>query len=227
MAAYSTLIDGSKWFSYGIETRKNVVNPIQWQAQHYICRYNGHISISLLSKDFGRTSSFPSLKPYFLGEHSLRLYKEALRNNLPEELLIEALIFNCHKVYPPGDKYSPELSEKGQNSFDIAHIRKNRKMIKSNSIYVRKSLGLDIDVSEDLIDLNKIIQANELYFLQQKTDEELETMGLPKHSLMYDVETGNIQETLIPLDSQKLSEIWWEKFRDLDGWKRFDRYGRK
>ena len=171
MAAYLTLIDGSIWFPYGIEREQNVIHPQQWQAQMYLCKHSGHVSVDPLHKNFGRNLQFPpDLKPYYLAEHSLRLVLEVEKyidkniyfSDLPEneedKILLEALCFNCHKIYPPGDKYSPELSEKGQTKFDQSHILKNRRLVKLNSILVRKSLGLPIKVTELLVDLNKQIQ---------------------------------------------------------------------
>ena len=234
MAAYLTLIDGTIWFPYGNEREYNKVHPHQWQSQMYICKYSGHVSVDPIHKDFGKSKEFPlDLRPYFLAEHSLRLldvlnryfdeasiteYKEDFKN----EQRLEALIFNCHKVYPPGDKNSPELSEKGQSNFDTNHIRKNRFMIKANSIAVRHSLGLSRSVSPILIDLNRQLQANELYHLQNKTDEELVLMKLPPHSKIFDLKTNKEVHKIYPLNSQELSEMWWSKFIDLGGWKAFD-----
>ena len=231
MAAYLTLIDGSIWFPYGIEREQNVIHPQQWQAMMYLCKHSGHISVDPLHSNFGRTKEFPpDLKPYFLAEHSLRLLQllelkllqknEKLNNYL--DLRLEALVFDCHKVYPPGDKYSPELSEKGQNNFDSNHIKKNRMMIKWNSILVRKALQLPINVSLTLIELNKQLQSNELYYLQHKSDEELNLMNLPSHGTVLDLKTGKEVDKLFPLDSEELTRLWWIKFQELGGWLAFD-----
>lgn len=238
MAAYLTLIDGSIWFPYGIDREKNVVHPRQWQAMMYLCKHSGHISVDSIYENFGRKKEFPpDLKPYFLAEHSLRLL-QALENYIKKaeaseyfdfteddlnELRLEALCFNCHKVYPPGDKYSPELSEKGQSNFDVNHIRKNRNLIKSNSILVRRSLNLSIRVSDILIELNKQLQSDELYYLQHKTDEELELMKLPHHSTIIDLKTGKESDKIYPLNSEELTYMWWSKFIDLKGWEAYDR----
>lgn len=248
MAAYLTLIDGSIWFPYGIDREKNVVHPRQWQAMMYLCKHSGHISVDSIYENFGRKKEFPpDLKPYFLAEHSLRLL-QALENwfliasdeDLQEiyyhrpdyftsheidkdKLRLEALCFNCHKVYPPGDKYSPELSEKGQSNFDVNHIRKNRNLIKSNSILVRRSLNLPIRVSDILIELNKQLQSDELYYLQHKTDEELELMKLPDHGIIFDLKTGKESDKIYPLNSEELTYMWWSKFIDLKGWEAYDR----
>lgn len=249
MAAYSTLIDGSLWFPYGLDREKNIVHPRQWQAQMNLCKYSGHISVDAMYENFGRKKEFPpDLKPYFLAEHSLRLLQSLENwlkykiNNLNEiqtetfftgfskndidKLKLEALCFNCHKIYPPGDKYSPELSEKGQSNFDINHIRKNRNLIKSNSILVRKSLGLSIRVSPILVELNKQLQSNELFYLQHKTDEELELMKLPKHGEIIDLYTGQVVDKIYPLNSEELTHLWWGKFIDLKGWEAYDRIRR-
>lgn len=246
MAAYLTLIDGSIWFPYGLDREKNIVHPRQWQAQMNLCKHSGHISVDSMYGNFGRKKEFPpDLKPYFLAEHSLRLLQALEKwlkyriNNLHEiqmepfftgfskddidKLKLEALCFNCHKVYPPGDKYSPELSEKGQSNFDVNHIRKNRSLIKSNSILVRRSLGLPIKVSDILIELNKQLQSDELFYLQHKTDEELELMKLPKHGVITDLKTGKEIDKIYPLNSEELTHIWWSKFIDLKGWEAYDR----
>lgn len=233
MAAYLTLIDGTIWFPYGIEREQNKIHPHQWQAQMYMCKHGGHVSVNPIHKDFGKSKEFPpDLKPYFLAEHSLRLlnllerwfltddgidYTEQFKN----ELRLEALIFNCHKVYPPGDKNSPELSEKGQSNFDQNHIKKVRWMIKANSMAVRESLGLSISVSSILIDLNRRLQANELYHLQGKNDDELNLMKLPSHSAIYDLKTGKEVHKIYPLNSQELTEMWWSKFIDFGGWRAY------
>jgi len=233
MAAYLTLIDDTIWFPYGPERKNNVMHPHQWQAQMYICKYGGHVSVNPLHKDFGKSKEFPpDLKPYFLGEHSLHLlnalegyfreneqleYKEKFKN----ELRLEALIFNCHKVYPPGDKNSPELSEKGQSASDTEHIQLNRFMIKANSMAVRECLGLSVSVSLILVELNRQLQANELYHLQNKSDDELKLMKLPPHSKMFDLKTGREVHKIYPLTSQELTEIWWSKFIDLGGWEAY------
>ncbi len=232
MAAYLTLIDNTIWFPYGIEREQNKIHPHQWQAMMYICKHGGHISVNPIHKDFGKLKEFPpDLRPYFIGEYCLRLLDSLERyfkeNNLDysseykNELRLEALCFSCHKVYPPGDKTSPELSEKGQSNFDVQHIQKNRYMIKSNSMAVRKSLRLPINVSTLLIDLNKQLQANELYHLQNKSDEELLLMKLPPHSKIYDLKTGKETFKIYPLTSQELTEMWWSKFIDLGGWEAF------
>ena len=62
----------------------------------------------------------------------------------------------------------------------LKKIQKNRRMIKLNSIMVRKSLGLQVRVSETLIELNKQLQSNELFYLQHKTDVELNLMNFKK-----------------------------------------------
>lgn len=233
MAAYLTLIDGTIWFPYGIEREQNVIHPHQWQAQMYICKHGGHVSVNPIHNDFGKSKEFPpDLKPYFLAEHSLRLLNslerwflegecDNYREDYKNELRLEALIFNCHKVYPPGDKNSPELSEKGQSNFDQNHIKKVRWMIKANSMAVRESLGLSISVSPLLIDLNRQLQANELYHLQGKNDDELSLMKLPCHSAVYDLKTGKEVHKIYPLSSQELTEMWWSLFIDLGGWKAY------
>lgn len=233
MAAYLTLIDGSKWFPYGIDREQNRIHPMQWQAQMYLCKHSGHISVDPLHKNFGRTREFPpDLKPYYLAESSLRLLQllekdlklkgEKLNTDENLDLRLEALIFSCHKIYPPGDKYSPELSEKSQSNFDTHHIQKNRRMIKLNSIMVRKSLGLQVRVSETLIELNKQLQSNELFYLQHKTDVELNLMNLPSHGPIYDLKNGRELPKLFPLNSEELTALWWAKFIDLGGWECFD-----
>lgn len=250
MAAYLTLIDGSIWFPYGIDREKNVVHPRQWQAMMNLCKHSGHISVDLIYENFGRKKEFPpDLRPYFLAEHSLRLlyslekwlistFKDGLVCNKWElghldasddfqKLKLEALCFNCHKVYPPGDKYSPELSEKSQSNFDVNHIRKNRNLIKSNSILVRRSLGLPIKVSPILIELNKQLQSDELYYLQHKTDEELELMKLPNHRSAIDLKTGKESDKIYPLSSEELTHMWWSKFIDLKGWEYYDAKSKK
>lgn len=238
MAAYLTLIDGSIWFPYGIDREKNIVHPRQWQAMMNLCKHSGHTSVDIIYENFGRSKEFPpDLNPYFLAEHSLRLLQaleNLIKNNQASEyfdfnnedlnkLRLEALCFDCHKVYPPGDKYSPELSEKGQSNFDINHIRKNRNLIKSNSILVRKSLGLPIRVSPILIELNKQLQSNELFYLQHKTDEELELMKLPRHTSSIDLKTGKEINKIYPLNSEELTHMWWSKFIDLKGWEAYDK----
>lgn len=233
MAAYLTLIDGSKWFPYGIDRESNRIYPTQWQAQMYLCKHSGHISVDPLHKNFGRTKEFPpDLKPYYLAESSLRLLQllekdlkskgEKLNTDENLDLRLEALIFSCHKIYPPGDKYSPELSEKSQSNFDTHHIQKNRRMIKANSIMVRKALGLQVRVSEILIELNKQLQSNELYYLQHKSDDELKLMNLPPHGVLYSLKNGKEIPKLFPLNSEELTSLWWSKFIELGGWECFD-----
>lgn len=226
MAAYSTLINGDKWFAYGFSRKQNRVNPLHWQAMMTLCKYHGHTTLYPLHDSFGKSKEFPpDIVPYYLGEHSLRLLHRAKSVSKNEDLLLEALIFDCHKVYPPGDMYSPELTERGQNLFDKKHIRYNRKRIKENSILVRKSLGLDIKVNDRLVELNKQCQANELYYLQSKSDKELELMGLPKHSDIFDFTLQKDVSSMSPLTSQKLTEMWWNEFNMLKGWERFDEFG--
>lgn len=233
MAAYLTLIDGSKWFPYGIDREFNRIHPAQWQAQMYLCKHSGHISVDPLHKNFGRTKEFPpDLKPYYLAESSLRLLQslekylkskgENLNSDKNLDLRLEALIFSCHKIYPPGDKYSPELSEKSQSNFDTKFIQKLRRMIKLNSIMVRKSLGLEVKVSEILIELNKQLQSNELFYLQNKNDDELKLMNLPSHNAIYDLKTNKEIPKLFPLNSEELTSLWWSKFIELGGWECFD-----
>jgi len=237
MAAYLTLIDGSKWFPYGLERKSNRLNPKQWQAMMYLAKHNGHISVYPIHEEFGKSDEFPTdLQPYYIGESSVRLlfdlerWFKSTKSNLSEDqknlMRLEALIFNCHKVYPPGDKYSPELSEKGQNKFDALHIKKNRSLIKENSILVRRVLGLSDHVNETLIKIHKQVQANELYHLQNKNDDELVTMKLPPHSQVFDLLTGRPVDKIFPLNSEELTKLWWSKFVELNGWERFEKYGK-
>lgn len=226
MAAYSTLINGDKWFAYGHSRKQNRVHPHHWQAMMQLCKYHGHVSIFPLHDSFGKNDEFPpGISPYFLAEHSLRLFERARKVTKDINVMLEALIFDCHKVYPPGDMYSPELTERRQSHFDKKHIQHNRNRIKENSILVRKSLGLPIKVNETLIELNKQCQANELHYLQNKDNEELGLMGLPKFTEVVDFRTGKEISAMNPLSSEDLSRKWWEKFNLLDGWERFEKHG--
>lgn len=95
-------------------------------------------------------------------------------------------------------------------------------MIKANSIMVRKALGLQVRVSEILIELNKQLQSNELYYLQHKSDDELKLMNLPPHGVLYSLKNGKEIPKLFPLNSEELTSLWWSKFIELGGWECFD-----
>lgn len=230
MASYITLNDGSKWFIYK-ERNQNRVRPVHSQAQMNVCKYGGHISIYPLHTDFGKEKNGklelpPDLDPYFLGEHALRLLQLVRKTKYKDnkDLCFEALMFNAHKIYPPGDKYTPELNDKDQNKFDQLHIRKNRTLIKINMIITRKTYGLNKNPSEILLDLNRQLQSNELYFLQNKTDDELVKMKMPKHGSVYDLETGKEIDRIYPLSTWELSNIWWKEFNYYDGWDRYEEF---
>lgn len=227
MASYSTLINGDKWFPY---RNSNKVHPHHWQAMMMISKYHGHIYPKALPEDFGKSDIFDlEIKPYYLGEHSLRLFHSAndfLNKNKvadKEDFLLEALIFNCHKVYPPGDLYSPELTDRNLHTFNKNHVIYNRRRLKTNSKLVRLSLGLSENVNKTLIMLNKQCQANELHYLQNKNNKELELMGLPKYTKMYDFNTGETLEGVYPLNTQDLTLQWWGAFNRLNGWKRYEK----
>lgn len=230
MASYITLNDGSKWFIYK-ERGQNRVRPIHAQAQMNICKYGGHSSTYPLHSDFGKPNKKtgeldfpPDLEPYFLGEHSLRLLQLAKFQKLNENLLFEALMFNAHKVYPPGDKYTPELNDKNQNHFDQMHIKKNRALIKMNMIVTRKTYGLNKDPSPRLVDINRQLLSNELSCLQDKSDDELEKMKMPRSGKIYDLRTNKEVDRIYPLGTTELTKMWWKEFNNFKGWDRYEEF---
>lgn len=237
MASFQTLINGDKWFAFGYARKQNIVHPHHWQAMMQLVKYNGHISSKPISSDFAKTKFSIHLSgihnPYMLGEHSIRLFHRAnkyLETNSVEnfeEFLLEALIFDCYKVYPPGDKYSPELTERGQRSFEKKYIKFTRKILKENSNLVRSSLGLDFKVNPILIDLNKQLQSDELHYLQFKANSELELMGLPRYGKVLDLRSKKECEEIRPLSTSELTLEWWSNFISLHGWQRYKEYGVK
>ena len=72
-----------------------------------------------------------------------------------------------------------------------------------------------------MIDLNRRLQANELYHLQGKNDDELNLMKLPSHSAIYDLKNSKEVHKIYPLSSQELTEMWWSKFIDFGGWRAY------
>lgn len=233
MASYITLNDGSKWFIYK-ERNQNRVRPIHSQALMNICKYGGHVTSYPFHSDFGKLKKTangklelefpPDLEPYFLGEHSLRLLQMARFQNLNEDYQFEALMFNSHKVYPPGDKYTPELNDKNQNRFDQLHIKKNRALIKMNMIVTRRTYGLSKDPTPRMVDINRQLLSNELWCLQDKSDDELEKMKIPKSSTIYDLKTGKKVDRIYPLGTTELTKMWWKEFNLLEGWDRYEEF---
>lgn len=234
MASYSTLSGNDKFFPH--KENLNAAHPDHGDAQFFIPKHNSHTSISKWKKNFWKEDTIEDNFPYTLGEDSLRLYQLAKLNKLSDDLLFEALMFNFHKVYPPGDKSSPELSEKGLNTFDERYIQKTRRLIKANSIMVREAFGLPIKISKKLLDLHRGLQANVLFYLQHKNDSELELMNLPHHGDVLELLNNEGTELLLcarksqglfPSDENSVRRVWWKEFKKLKGAERFDKYGLK
>lgn len=240
MTSYSTLISGDKYFPY--HEHLNAVHPDHVDAQFFIPKHNSHTFMGKSwNRNFWKNDNFEDNFPYTLGEDSLRLYQLSVINNLSDDLQFEALIFNFHKVYPPGDKSSPELSEKGLSEFDEKFVQKLRRLIKYNSMVVREAFGIPVKISPKLLEMHRQLQANVLFFLQHKTDKELELMNLPIHTEMlelYEDSTpdGDQENNVIVLDGIKMKDfcpsdensvrrLWWREFRRLGGEQRYERYG--
>lgn len=234
MASFTTVSGGDKFFPY--KEALNAVHPDHGDAMFFIPKHNGHISINPWIRNFWEYEEIDDNFSYTLGEDSLRLLQLAKYENLNVELQFEALMFNFHKVYPPGDKVSPELSEKGLMGFDEKYVQKTRRLIKANSIAVREAFGIKIEVSEEIIELHRDLQANVLYYLQHKTDDELELMDLPDHDHVYNLISindkkpkldlsGKIFSNLIPSDVNLVRKVWWNEFKNLGGAERFNENG--
>lgn len=233
MPAYSTLVSGDKFFPY--KENLNAVHPDHGDAQFFIPKHNCHTSITLWERNFWKKNEIDDNFPYTLGEDSLRLYQLAKYDLLSEELQFEALMFNFHKVYPPGEKGSPELSEKGLNSFDEKYVQKTRRLIKANSMMVRDAFGIPIKISKKLIDLHRQLQSNVLYYLQHKNNDELECMNLPPYSDVFDLVSNENDlitnhkkvPKLFPCDENTVRRVWWKEFKKLRGGERFEKFGLK
>lgn len=234
MASFTTLHGGDKFFPH--KEALNAVHPIHGEAMFILPKHNGHISMHPWKKDSWKNDEMDDNYPYTLGEDSLRLYQLAKYKGFSDDLQFEALIFNFHKVYPPGDKTSPELSEKGLNAFDEKYVQKTRRLIKANSIMVRKAFGIEIEISEDLLDLHRDLQANVLFYMQHKSDKELEMMTLPDHSVSYNLIVGDKKDPrldlskktisrLVPTDMNLVRRVYWQEFRKMKGEERWLKYG--
>lgn len=237
MTSYSTLLGGDKYFPY--KEHLNAVHPDHADAQFFIPKHNCHTFIGKgWERNFWKNDIIEDNFPYTLGEDSLRLYQLAKLENLDDDILFEALIFNFHKVYPPGEKSSPELSDKGLQGFEEKFVQKTRRLIKFNSMMVREAFGIPVKINSKLLELHRILQSNVLFYLQHKTDKELELMNLPYHSQPYELLTDEEENTnddlllnrkktssLFPSDENAVRRCWWKEFKKLRGGQRFERYG--